>query len=223
MITEYNEGLSGYAMLDRNGSPHALNMLSHVLVGVEHGATLQSMQYHAFLSVDTMGWDRASGMVRLVSFKGTQPYVNGVSQLFAHTASIAADSAFMANVLITSGAKTSPDLPADFRNKSCLQAAAFTSASQSSLAVVNRCNDSVMFDILPAPTSSIKVVAYDCSPSQQGQWVEMPSTSAPFPWSGPLKSSTREFVIGPGSCSLPPFSFSIVQYPDSSIPEHGNI
>ncbi|XP_065183392.1 uncharacterized protein LOC135814229 [Sycon ciliatum] len=212
LITEYNEGLGDRTELDRDGGPHALNMLSHVLVGVEHGETIQSMQYHAFLSVDTMGWDLHSGMVRMKTFNATQVYVNGVSQLFAHLSSVAAQSQDMYRVNITGGPVTPSTLPEGLSGKSCLQAAAFSSVSQLNLAVINRCNEPVTWTLSEGADQqhrdsmgSLNVTTYNCGPTEAGGWVEMPSASAAFPWPAPLSSKTSSLQ------TLAPLSFSIVQ------------
>lgn len=216
LVTEYNEGLFGSQMLDRNGGPHALNMLSHVLAGVEYGSTIQSMQYHALLSVDTEGWDRESGMVRLTSFTGKQPYVNGVSQLFAHAASVAANSSTMSRVSISGGPVTPSTLPHGLGNMSCLQAVAFSSTPRHAVTIINRCNQQVTADFGPAAHSSSKyVVSYDCGPTQLGGWAEMPSVSTPFPWPGaPLHGGSAVAPSGP--ISVPAFSFSVVEFQDAS-------
>ncbi|XP_065183391.1 uncharacterized protein LOC135814228 [Sycon ciliatum] len=220
LITEYNEGLNAKTELDYDGGPHALNMLSHVLVGVEHGETIQSMQYHAFLSVDTMGWDQHSGMVRMKTFDATQVYMNGVSQLFAHLSSVAAQSQDMHRVNITGGPVTPNTLPDGLSGKSCLQAAAFSSVSQLNLAVINRCNEPVNWTLSEGADQlrtdsmgSLNVVTYNCGPTEAGGWVEMPSASAAFPWPAPLSSKTSSHQ------SLAPLSFSIVQMPHSD-PNH---
>ena len=206
LITEYNMGLSKTEQLDLNGGPHALNMLSHIMSGIQHGTTIRAMQYHAMLSVIGIGWDLKAGMVQLASPNATKASVNGVSQLFAHIASLGAATTSMYKVNIAGGPKTPASMPAGLRNISCLQAVAFSSSSpKSSIAVINRCSESISFQVQSDQgVATMAVITYNCGPSEIGGWVDMPSSSAAFPWPGPLTSTK------PTTSTLAPFSFSVL-------------
>ena len=225
LITEYNQGLSpkekSFAEDHRNGGVHALNALSHIMAGVSHGRVIQAMQYHAMLSVEGVGWDQQSGIVHLPGENATSAFVNGASQLFAHTSTIANMHSEMFGTSVEGGLRIDEDFPVkNMRGMSCLQAVWFAKNSTGTLAVTNRCDQHVpaqldlndFYQDEPPRLRSVSMVTYNCSPALLGDWVPMPAKDAAFPWPGPVPSTQSSIVDNDNqySVSLPPFTYSLI-------------